>query len=89
MYFRTWGCLAYVRKLDLKRSKLASRAYECVFIGYVINCKVYRFYNLKDQVIIESNNVDFFEDKFPFKLRNGGGYHLVVNLDLLSLMMVS
>ena len=31
-YFRTWGCLAYVRIPDPKRSKLASRAYECVFI---------------------------------------------------------
>ena len=65
--------MAYVRKLDRKRSKLASRAYECVFIGYVINSKAYRFYNWKDQVIIESNDVDFFEDKFPFKLRNSRG----------------
>ena len=32
-YLRTWGCLAYVRKLDIKRSKLASRAFECVFIA--------------------------------------------------------
>ena len=38
-YFRTWGCLAYVRIPDPKRIKLASRAYECVFIGYVINSK--------------------------------------------------
>lgn len=35
-YFRTWGCLAYVRIPDPKRLKLASRAYECVFIGYAI-----------------------------------------------------
>lgn len=32
-YFRTWGFLAYVRILDLNRVKLASRVYECVFIG--------------------------------------------------------
>ncbi|XP_021741961.1 uncharacterized protein LOC110708182 [Chenopodium quinoa] len=38
-YFRTWGCLAYVRIPDPKRVKLASRAYECVFIGYAINSK--------------------------------------------------
>ena len=52
-YFRTQGCLAYVRKPDPKRSKLASRAYECIFIGYAVNSKAYRFYNLKDQVIIK------------------------------------
>ena len=67
------GVLAYVCKPDLKRSKLASRAYECVFIAYVVNNKAYRFYNLKDQVLIESNDVDFFEYKFSFKLRNSRG----------------
>ncbi|PNX87224.1 retrovirus-related Pol polyprotein from transposon TNT 1-94, partial [Trifolium pratense] len=41
-YLRTWGCLAYVRKPDPKRVKLASRAYECVFIGYAANSKAYR-----------------------------------------------
>ena len=45
-YLRTWGCLAYVRIPDPKRVKLASRAYECVFIGYAINRKAYRFYDL-------------------------------------------
>ena len=72
-YLRTWGCLAYVRILDPKRVKLASRAYACVFIGYAANNKAYRFYDLKEKVIIESNDAEFYEDKFPFKLRNSGG----------------
>ncbi|KAL0559604.1 hypothetical protein IC582_004219 [Cucumis melo] len=72
-YLRTWGCLAYVRIPDPKRRKLASRAYECVFIGYAENSKTYRFYDLENKVIIESNDVDFFEDIFPFKSRNSGG----------------
>ena len=55
------------------RLKLASRAYECLFIDYAVNSKAYRFYNLKGQVIIKSNDVGFFKDKFPFKLRNSGG----------------
>ncbi|KAM7494813.1 hypothetical protein LguiB_029422 [Lonicera macranthoides] len=75
-YLRVWGCLSFVRIPDPKRSKLASRAYECVFIGYAINSKAYRFYDLKNHVIIESNDVDFFEDKFPFKLKNSGGSSL-------------
>ena len=72
-YLRTWGCLAYVRIPDPKRVKLASRAYECVFIGYAINSKAYRFYDLNAKVIIESNDADFYENKFSFKLRNSGG----------------
>ena len=77
-YLRTWGCLAYVRIPDPKRVKLASRAYECVFIGYAINSKVYRFYDLNAKVIIESNDADFYENKFPFKLRNSGVLHPVI-----------
>ena len=66
-------CLAYVRIPDPKRVKLASRAYECVFIGYAVNSKAYRFYDLNAKVTIESNDVDFYESKFPFKSRNSGG----------------
>ena len=68
LYLRTWGCLAYVRKPNIKISKLASRAFECAFAS---NSKAYRFY--ENHVIIESNDVDFFENKFPFKLSNSGG----------------
>ncbi|CAJ2638290.1 unnamed protein product [Trifolium pratense] len=72
-YLRTWGCLAYVRIPDPKRVKLASRAYECVFIGYAANSKAYRFYDLNAKVVIESVDADFYENKFPFKSRNSGG----------------
>ena len=44
-----------------------------MFIGYAINSKAYRFYDLNAKVIIESNDADFYENKFPFKLRNSGG----------------
>ncbi|KAL4025369.1 hypothetical protein IC575_013758 [Cucumis melo] len=71
-YLRTWGCLAYVRIPNPKRRKLASRTYECVFIGYTENSKAYKFYDLENKLIIESNDVDFFEDRFPFKSRNSG-----------------
>ncbi|CAJ2640978.1 unnamed protein product [Trifolium pratense] len=72
-YLRIWGCLAYVRIPDPKRVKLASRAYECVFIGYAANSKAYRFYDLNAKVVIESVDADFYENKFPFKSRNSGG----------------
>jgi len=31
------------------------------------------FYDFKNKVIIKSNDDDFYEDKFPFKLRNNVG----------------
>lgn len=49
---------------DPNISKLVAKAYECVFIDYAINNKTYRFYDLKNYLIIESNDIDFFEDKF-------------------------
>jgi hypothetical protein len=48
--------------LEPKRDKLTSRAYECVFIGYVINNEAYRFYDLNVKVTIELKDVDFYEE---------------------------
>ncbi|GJX51284.1 retrovirus-related pol polyprotein from transposon TNT 1-94, partial [Tanacetum coccineum] len=67
------GCLAYVRILDPKGIKLASRAYGCVFIGSALNSKAYRFFDLKSHVILESNDADFYKHKYPFKSTNSGG----------------
>ncbi|GKC43573.1 retrovirus-related pol polyprotein from transposon TNT 1-94 [Tanacetum coccineum] len=72
-YFRSWGCLAYARIPDPKRIKLASRAYECVFIGYALNSKAYKLFDLKSHVILESNDADFYEHKYPFKSTNSEG----------------
>lgn len=61
--------MAYVKIPDLKRVQLASRAYECAFIGYAVNSKAYMFYDLNDKMIIDLNNVEIYEDKFPSKLK--------------------
>lgn len=89
-YLQTWVFLAYVRMLNPKQVKLCSRAYECVCIGNVINRKTLIFYYLGAKVIIESNNVEFNETKFPFKSINSGTYTVLtfkklgsfLNLDL-------
>ena len=70
-YLRTWGFLTYVKIPDTKRRKLTSRAYECIFIEYTKNSKA-RFYDLENKVIMESNDIDFLDDRFPFKSRNSG-----------------
>lgn len=80
-YLRTWDCLAYVIIQDLKRVKLIIRAYECVFIGYATSSKACRFYDLIAIVIIESNDVECYENKFPLKSRNSrgtGSSHILV-----------
>lgn len=70
--------------LDPKRSKLTSRAYEFIFIGYAINSKTYRLYALKNHVIIEFNDVDFLKDKFLSKLRNSRGGFVSTSLNVSS-----
>jgi hypothetical protein len=60
-YFKLWGCIAYVRLLDLKRSKLGPRTSKCVFIDYASRNKAYRFLELDSNVIIESRDAEFFE----------------------------
>ena len=60
-YFKMWGCLAYCKNNDLKRTKLGPRGIKCAFVGYASNIKAYRLLNLESNVIIESRDVEFFE----------------------------
>ena len=46
-YLITLGCLTY-RISDPKRRKLDSQAYECIFIKYAENSKVYTFIDLEN-----------------------------------------
>lgn len=57
----------------LKRVKLTTSSYECIFIRYATNTKTYLCYDLNSKVTIESNNVEFYKDKLPFKSRNSLG----------------
>jgi len=50
-----------------KRVKLTSRAYECVFIGYVINNEAYMLYDLNAKVIIELKDVNLYVNIYSFK----------------------
>lgn len=63
-YLRVWGCVAYYRVPDNKRTKLGPRALKSVFIGYAENSKAYRLLDISSNVIVESRDVEFFEDKF-------------------------
>ena len=58
--FELGGCLAFLEFSTLKEEKLLVEPMHVTFIGYPLNSKVYRFYDLVNQVVIESNSVDFF-----------------------------
>ena len=59
-YFKVWGCLAYCKKTYPNKTKL--RATKRVFVGYASNSYAYRLLDLESNVIIESREVEFFEN---------------------------
>ena len=63
-YLRVWGCLAFYRVPDPKRMKLGLRASKGIFVGYAENSKAYRILDSHSNVIIESRDVEFIENKF-------------------------
>ena len=72
-YFKTWGCLAHVRLPDQQIAKVGYRGVDCVFIGYSLTSKAYRFLNLETpslHTIIESVHANVFEHIFPKKERS-------------------
>ena len=63
-YIKVWGCLAFYRVTDPQRTKLGFRALKSVFVGYAENSKAYRLLDLDSNVIVESRDVHFIENKF-------------------------
>src|SRR5258706_944520 len=59
---RVFGCSAYVLiPKELRVSKLAHKTQRCVFIGYSLTCKAWRFWNPVRHLVIESRDVVFDE----------------------------
>jgi hypothetical protein len=65
-YLRVWGCLAFYRVPDPKRTKLGPTAIKSMFVGYDENSKAYRLLDLSSNVIVESRDVEFIENKFNY-----------------------
>ena len=63
-YLRVWGCIAFYRVPDPKRTKLGPRALKSIFVGYAKNSKAYRLLDIDSNVIIESRDVEFLETSF-------------------------
>ena len=65
-YIKMWGCFAFYsfyRVVDPKITKLRPRAIKSVFVGYAENLKAYRLLGLNSNIVVESRDVEFIEDK--------------------------
>ena len=45
------------------RNKLGPKAFKSAFIGYAENSKAYRLLDLESNIVVESRDVEFFENK--------------------------
>ena len=69
-YFKTWGCRAIVRLPYPKRKKLGEKGIECIFLGYALHSKAYRFLVIESNssigvnTITESRDAIFYENRF-------------------------
>ena len=74
-YLKVWGCLAKVHLPKPKKQKPGPKTFDAMFIGYAENSTAYRLLVTKSENnlvdvnnLIETKNVDFFENIFPMKL---------------------
>lgn len=67
-YLNVWGCLAYYRVPDPKRTKLGPRALKGVFVGYAENSKAYRIFDISSNIIVESEMLSFLKTIFIMTL---------------------
>ena len=71
---RLWNVEQFLDCLNLK-NKLGKKRIECVFFGYTLHSKAYRFLAAESNdiilinTIIESRDVVFYENKFDIILR--------------------
>jgi histone deacetylase 1/2 len=64
---RTFGCLCYPNVTATTAHKLAPRSTACVFIGYPVDHRGYRCYDISTGRVYTSRHVTFVEHCFPFR----------------------
>jgi hypothetical protein len=65
-HLRVFGCLCYPLFPSTTINKLQPRSTPCVFLGYPINHRGYKCFDLSHRKIIISRHVIFDETQFPF-----------------------
>jgi transposase InsO family protein len=61
-HMRIFGCIAYAKVPDERRTKLEAKALKCVFLGYCEGTKAYRLMSVDTRKIIRSRDVTFCEE---------------------------
>jgi len=69
-HLRVFGCLCYPLIPSTTRNKLQPRSTPCVFLGYPLNHRGYKCYELSSRKVIISRHVLFEENTFPFSTMN-------------------
>lgn len=61
-HFRVFGSRAMVWKPEMKRGKLDSKSFECVYLRKADDAKAFRLYDMNTRKIVISHDVVFMED---------------------------
>jgi len=64
-HLKTFGRLCYATVVSPKQ-KFDSRARQCIFIGYPLNKKAYKLFDIDEDIFFTSRDVIFHESVFPF-----------------------
>ena len=64
-HLRVWGCTAYVHVQKDKRTGIGAYMEKCLFIGYPIGFKGWKFYNPTTRKVVISERAEFDERFFP------------------------
>ncbi|KAL0406179.1 UNVERIFIED_CONTAM: Retrovirus-related Pol polyprotein from transposon RE2 [Sesamum latifolium] len=65
-HLRTFGALCYATNNTPHKSKFHSRVLRYILIGYAMHKKAYKLFDLDNQTVIFSRDVQFYENMFPF-----------------------
>ncbi|GAA0169606.1 hypothetical protein LIER_24052 [Lithospermum erythrorhizon] len=62
---RVFGCLFYAFDLNSRKDKFASWSRKCIFVGYPLDKKGWKLFDLDTRGYFVSRDVTFYESEFP------------------------